>query len=186
MPTSLLIFGLANQDGSQAAECQTPAGTSQDLGTQFPSFSLLESRIFTLPGKYRVLKDFWQILSWFFALSCPSGSLILIFYPSAVGAVRRKVVATGTRLHPTQWSLTGRRWILIFLQNHPKNCWFSLWMIRGCSSLVICRYLPLNLLFICHLGVWTKLMFIFKWNSVMFFTKRTNTFVEEMWEEREG
>ena len=61
-----------------------------------------------------------RLLDGCFAINCPSNSLILVFFLSLVGAVRRKVVATEMRLRLTLWSLTGRKQILIFPQKQPE------------------------------------------------------------------
>lgn len=101
--------------------------------------------------KAEFLKVFCQAWSCCFALS----SLILVFFPSAVGAVRRKVVATEMRLPLTLWSLTGRRWIFIFLQKFPKILLFHF-----ASPEVVSLWLSVG---VCHLWTWTNPCLFFKW-----------------------
>lgn len=106
-----------------------------------------------------------------FAISRHSNSSILLFFLSLVGAVRRKVVATETRLHLTPWSLTGRRWIFLFFHKATTKLlcvtggsWRSWWFCRHLLFGGVCAFLakcqPKSQLPLPHLGLpWQKCLF---------------------------
>lgn len=122
MTILLFIFGWEFQKKTMGSQVPNSSWNQPGLGHPIPLVLLLSGKLswnFLDHSSRHILSPEGlqtRLLAGCFVINCPSDSLILVFFLSIVGAVRRKVVATEMRLRLTPWSLTGRKWILIFPQ----------------------------------------------------------------------